>query len=99
MGPTQCNIPCVYVYIYAFFGIVRETEIKSQNPVVSIFRVGEQSPAFKVAAANNRLHGAEPFLRSRQLCSYSRISKHSMKPERSLKSSHEYFTGPYLEPD
>jgi hypothetical protein len=33
-------------------------------------------------------HGAEPFLRSRQLCSYSRTSQHFMGPE-----------GPYPEPD
>jgi hypothetical protein len=29
-------------------------------------------------------HGAEPFLRSRQLCSYSRTSQHFMDPEGSL---------------
>jgi hypothetical protein len=28
----------------------------------------------------NKLHGAEPFLRSRQSLSYSRISQHFMEP-------------------
>jgi hypothetical protein len=40
-------------------------------------------------------HGAEPFWRSRQFCSYSRISQHFMKPEGSLPCSQESSTGPY----
>jgi hypothetical protein len=35
----------------------------------------------------NELHGAEPFLRSRQLCSYSRISQQFIKPKGSLPCS------------
>jgi hypothetical protein len=40
-------------------------------------------------------HGAEPFLTSRQLCSYSRTYQHFMEPEGSLPCSQELSTGPY----
>jgi hypothetical protein len=44
-------------------------------------------------------HGAEPFLRSCQLCSYSKTCQHFMEPEGSLSCSQEPSTGPYPEPD
>jgi hypothetical protein len=39
-------------------------------------------------------HGAEPFLTSRQLCSYSRTFQHFMEPEGSVPCSQEPSTGP-----
>jgi hypothetical protein len=46
-----------------------------------------------------KLHGAEPFLRSRQLRSYSRISQHFMEPEGSVGCSQGPSTSPYPKPD
>jgi hypothetical protein len=45
------------------------------------------------------IYGAEPFLRSHQLCSYSRTSQHFMEPGCSLPLSQEPCTGLYTEPD
>jgi hypothetical protein len=42
-------------------------------------------------------HGAEPFLRSCQLCSHSRTSQHFTEPEGSLPRSQGPSTGPYLQ--
>jgi hypothetical protein len=44
-------------------------------------------------------HGAEPFFRSCQLCSYSRTSQHIMEPGGSSPRSHKPYTGPYPQPD
>jgi hypothetical protein len=45
------------------------------------------------------IHASEPFLRSRQLCSYSRNSQHIMEPVDLLPRSQEPSTGHYTEPD
>jgi hypothetical protein len=44
-------------------------------------------------------HGAEPFVRSRKLCSYSKTSQHFMEPEGSLPCPQEPSTDLYLQPD
>jgi hypothetical protein len=44
-------------------------------------------------------YGAQPFLRSRPLCNYSRTSEHFMEPESSLPFSQEPSTRPCPEPD
>jgi hypothetical protein len=44
-----------------------------------------------------KLHGAEPFLRSRQLRSHSRMCKHCVEPENSLPCSEVFSTGLYPE--
>jgi hypothetical protein len=49
--------------------------------------------------AGNDLHGTEPFLKSHQLLSYSRISRYFIEAEISSSCLQEPATGPYLEPD
>jgi hypothetical protein len=44
-------------------------------------------------------YGAEPFLRSCQLCSHSGTCQHFREPEGSSPCSQEPSTGPYPEPD
>jgi hypothetical protein len=44
-------------------------------------------------------YGAEPFLRNRQLCSYSRTSQHFVKPNSSLLCSQVSSICPYPKPD
>jgi hypothetical protein len=57
--------------------------------------------SFKLDIISDRslTHGAEPFLRSCQLYSYSRTSQHFMELESSLPCSQEPCIGPYPESD
>jgi hypothetical protein len=53
---------------------------------------------FLMVELTNEGHAAEPFLRSHQSLSYSRISQHFMEPEGSFLCSQESSTLPYTEP-
>jgi hypothetical protein len=57
------------------------------------------NPQILLRHLSNWLHGAEPFLRSLQLCSYSRTSQNVMEPEGSLPYSQELSSCSYPEPD
>jgi hypothetical protein len=59
----------------------------------------ENGPGAMITLTHSPTHGAEPFLRSRQLCSYSRTSQHFIEPESSLLWSQEPPTSPYPESD
>jgi hypothetical protein len=56
-------------------------------------------PSLTHSLTHSLIHGAEPFLRSRQLCSHSGISQYFMEPEGSLPCSQEPSTGSSPEPD
>jgi hypothetical protein len=64
--------------------------------VASSGRATSCLPIEKYRAA---MYGAEHYSRGHQLCSRSRICKHSMEPEGSLPHSQELFTYSYPEPD
>jgi hypothetical protein len=54
---------------------------------------------FRVRDATNQFHGGEPYLRSRQLSSFSITSPRFMEPEGSLPCSQKLSIGPTDEPD
>jgi hypothetical protein len=54
---------------------------------------------YEVVNTHTLTHEAEPFLRSFQLCSYSRTSQQFIELEVSMQCSQEPSTGPYPEPD
>jgi hypothetical protein len=72
------------MYICLVFGIENRSSVIQTAPAVTQYYL--------------LTHGAEPFLRSRQLCTHSRFSQHFMEPEGSIPCSQQPSTGPYPEP-
>jgi hypothetical protein len=100
IGPFRSSSSKIYIQIY---------HVHVFSPVITSDRTNEYSchqglwrPCellLRCKFTHSLTHGAEPFLRSRQLCSYSRTSQHFMELEGLLSYSQEPFTGPYPEPD
>jgi hypothetical protein len=84
MGILRFNLSSHHLLARPLFSHVHFSYIPSREELIS---------------TNNYLHGAEPLLISRQLCSYSGTSQHSMKSKGSLPCSQQHSTGPYFEPD
>jgi hypothetical protein len=73
--------------------------IKAKLSVFTDFTHRATLPVDTILYVRSLIHGAEPFLRSCQTCSYSRTSQHFIEPERLLPCSQEPSTGPCTEPD
>jgi hypothetical protein len=72
---------------------------RSINRGVLTRRVTCRLPERVLRGSSKLTYGAEPFLRSCQLCSHSRTSQHFKEPEGSSPCSQESSISPYPEPD
>jgi hypothetical protein len=105
-----CFNRTLWYFCYSFWGGGAFLEVRVNNWISFLFHVFVYiaTPSrvwlWNILTSNflwiySLTHGAELFLRSRQLCSHSRTSHHFMEPEGSLPYSQEPSTSPYPEPD
>jgi hypothetical protein len=80
------------------FSVNIETKLGAGRPRKRSLMPGRDQDIATNTNKRTHAHGAEPFLTSRQLCSYSRNSQHFMVPKNLLLCSQEPSAGPYPEP-
>jgi hypothetical protein len=69
-----------------------------KSPSLTLLLCHSATISFITSLTHSLNHGAEPFLRSRQLCSHSGNSQRLMEPESSLPCSKDTSVSPYHEP-
>jgi hypothetical protein len=81
--PSTCRTqagPISVSYLLGLFSYCFPNSFLSSSFHFVFFLLFFYFTLFLFSFITNSLHRGEPFLRSRQLCSYSRISQHFMKP-------------------
>jgi hypothetical protein len=91
--PATLNTPFILRAGFTFVGTIISNNKSKLRQFLFYFLISHHS------FTHSLTHGAEPFLRSCQLCCYSRTSQHFMEPGGSSPRSHKPSTGHYPEPD